>query len=131
MNEFFEGLKSMLIHFKLDPSNDQAILVFTACCAIIGAIAVFLDFAIYSLKGESLLNLKHSEKNTFILLLLWSVGSLIMGYFGQLLWVFQPSMTAWLVVGFTWPILATKMLEQLKNREIAQEPEQEIYEGEE
>lgn len=126
MGEFFNGLKEMVIHFKVNPEYEYAILVFAVGCAFFGAVAVILDLLVYKLRGESLLELKYNETNTVILFIFWTFGALIMGYFGQLLWVFNTSMVACLVVGFSWPILATKMLEQLKNRDISKEPEQKI-----
>ena len=126
MEEFLDGLVSMLVQLKVDPTNKQAVPVFAVSCAIIGVTAVFMDLAIYTVRGTSLLELKHGTRNTFLILLAWAFGSLVMGYMGQLVWVFQPSLAACVVVGFTWPILATKMMEKLKDQEIAQEPEQEL-----
>lgn len=126
MEEFLDGLVSMLLQFRVDPENTQAVPVFAVSCAIIGAAAFFTDLAIYAVRGKSLLELRHGTKNTFIFLVAWMFGSLMVGYIAQLLSIFQLSVAACAVVGFTWPVLITKILEKLKDQEIAQEPEQEL-----
>ena len=103
--------------------NASAVLVFATGCAIVGMFAVFLDLAFYTLRGQSLLKLKYG-KNTFIFLIAWSFGSFVMGYIGQLAKIFQVSLVASTLVGFTWPFMFTQFLAKLKEKEAEDEPEQ-------
>ncbi len=126
MEEFLDGLVSMLLQFRVDPENTQAVPVFAVSCAIIGAAAVFMDLALFAVRGKSLLGLRHGTKNTFIFMVAWVFGSLIVGYMAQLMSMFQYNVAACAVVGFTWPLVATMIVEKVKDQEIAQEPEQEL-----
>ncbi len=123
---FINGLYKLLVNLEVVTlkENSMAVLVFAVGCAIIGFIAVILDLMFYELKGKSLLNFKHSLRNTFWFLLSWAVGSFIMGYIGQLFKIFQASLSACVIVGFTWPILFTQLIEKLKEQELAQQPVQ-------
>ena len=124
MNDFLDGLNKMFIQFKVVPldENPQAVLVFAVGCAVIGVTAVILDLSFYFLKNRSLLDLKHGL-NTFMFLIAWAVGSFIMGYVGQLVNLFQVHLTSCVLVGFTWPVLFTKLLEKL-SQEREEEDEQ-------
>ena len=117
---FFE-LKPVLLH-----ENDNAVAVFIIACAIIGVLAVFLDLAFYVLRNSSLLELNHSLKNTVLFLFAWSFGAGLMGLIGQMFEIFQVSLAATVVVGFSWPILFTGLLDNLKERQQAVEPEQQV-----
>jgi len=104
--------------------NTSAVAVFVIACGIVGALAVILDLAFYSVKDTSLLELNHSIKNTLIFLLAWSFGACVIGLVGQMFNIFQISLAATVVVGFTWPVLFTGLLEKLKEQEQKLEPEQ-------
>ncbi len=131
METYAEGLIRMLIQLEVVTiqENSSAVLVFATGCSIVGIIAVFLDLAFYTLRGQSLLKLKHG-KNTFIFLVAWAFGSFIMGYIGQLAKIFQVSLFASVLVGFTWPLLFTSLLTKLKEKETEAEPEQQLGEEE-
>jgi len=122
VNDFLDGLDKMFIQLKVVPldENPKAVLVFAVGCAIIGVTAVILDLSFYFLRNRSLLDLKHGW-NTFIFLIAWAVGSFIMGYVGQLVRIFQVHLMSCVLVGFTWPVLFTKLLEKL-----SQEQEEEV-----
>ena len=57
-------------------------------------------------------------------LIAWAFGSFVMGYIGQLAKVFQVSLLACVLVGFTWPLLFTELLDKLRRQENEEEPEQ-------
>lgn len=131
METYVEGLMRMLIQLEVVTlqENSNAVLVFATGCAIVGVIAVFLDLAFYTLRGQSLLKLQHGT-NTLLFLVAWAFGSFIMGYIGQLAKIFQVSLLACVLVGFSWPLLFTELLAKLKEKETATEPEQELGEEE-
>tara|TARA_B100000315_G_C14442213_1_gene525234 strand:+ start:35 stop:430 length:396 start_codon:yes stop_codon:yes gene_type:complete len=125
MKNLLDGLQIMFFQLKVVSieDNPQAVLVFAVGCAIAGITAVILDLAFFTIRGKSLLKLKHGS-NTFIFLLAWAFGSFIMGFIGQMAKIFQVSLIACLLVGFTWPILFTELLNKLREKEIEEEPEQ-------
>ncbi|MBL4762055.1 MAG: hypothetical protein JKY93_05070 [Gammaproteobacteria bacterium] len=131
METYIDGLIRMLIQLEVVTIKDNAsaVFVFATGCAIVGIIAVFLDLAFYTLRGQSLLKLQHG-KNTFIFLMAWAFGSFVMGYIGQLAKIFQVSLLASVLVGFTWPFMFTKFLTKLKEIEAEEEPEQVLGEEE-
>jgi hypothetical protein len=128
MGTISDGLYQLF--FKLNvvtlAENENAVAVFVIACSIVGSLAVSLDLAFFILKERSLLSLKHSPKNTFLFLLAWSFGAFVMGLVGQMFNIFQVSLAATVVVGFSWPILLTGMLEKLKEKEQIAEPEQQV-----
>ena len=131
MNDFLDGLQTMFFQLKVVSleNNHKAVLVFSVGCAIVGMLAVILDLAFFTIRGKSLLKLRHGI-NTFIFLLAWAFGSFIMGFIGQMAKIFQVSLFACVLVGFTWPILFTELLGKLKEKEIKEELEQVIVEEE-
>ncbi len=131
MEAYTDSLVRMLLRLEVVTlqDNPNAVLVFATGCAIVGAIAVFLDLAFFILRGKSVLKLDHG-KNTLLFLLAWSFGSFVMGYIGQLAKIFQVSLFASVLVGFSWPLMFTKLLEKRRDKEIEEEPEQAFVEEE-
>lgn len=131
METYTEGLSRMLLSLEVVSlqDNTNAVLIFATGCAIVGVVAVFLDLAFYILRGHSLLKLQHG-KNTLLFIVAWAFGSFIMGYIGQLAKIFQVSLFASVLVGFTWPLLFTSLLNKLREKESENEPEQIIGEEE-
>lgn len=131
MENYLEGLNRMLIQLEvvLLQDNPSAVLVFATGCAILGMMAVFLDLAYLIVRGQSLLKLQHG-KNTILFLIAWTFGSFFVGYIGQLAKIFQVSLFASVVVGFSWPVLFTNLLTKLRKKEIESEPEQQLGEEE-
>ena len=125
MDTFINGLQKMLLRLEVVSleHNPHAVLVFAVGCAIVGVAAVFLDLAFFTLRGQSLLRLKHGRATMFFLIE-WAFGSFVMGYIGQLAKVFQVSLLACVLVGFTWPLLFTELLDKLRRQENEEEPEQ-------
>jgi hypothetical protein len=126
MGTFGNGLFRMLFKFEVIriDQNDYAVPIFAVGCAIIGILVVVADLAFFLIKGESLLNLRHSFRNTLLVGAAWSVGALIIGYLGQVTNLFQVTLLGCATVGITWPIVFTKLLERLKRKEEVQAPKQ-------
>lgn len=127
MNSYFGGLAEMLLGQNLDAlqGNPTATVVFATGCAIIGLIAVLLDMAFYTIRGQSLLKLRYGDrKRTSIFLVAWTFGAFSMGYIGQYANVFQVNMLASVSVGFAWPMLFTGLLKKLNDIDVQSEPEQ-------
>lgn len=116
MKIFLDGLVSLLLYFKVVNAveNKYAPLIFSVGCAIIGILAVFADLSFYMLKRESLFSLKHNLKNTSLFLIAWALGAAILGYVGQMLNIFQVSLLSCATVGISWPIILTKILNNIR-----------------
>ncbi len=125
MESYCDGLIRMLLKLEVVTplENENSVVIFATGCAIIGIVAVALDLSLYVVRGQSILKLEHG-KNTIIFLFAWAIGSFIMGYIGQLAKLFQVSLFACALVGFTWPFLCTKLLQVLMEKESEVEPEQ-------
>lgn len=128
MGTIKDGLYQLFFQLKVVTlaENDGAVAVFVIACTIVGALAVLLDLTFFILKGRSLLSLKYNLKNTFIFLLLWSFGAGVMGLLGQLFNIFQVSLVSTVVVGFSWPLLFTRIMQNVKEKEQTAEPEQKV-----
>lgn len=126
MDLLIEGLTAMFFRLKVVTiaDNANAVLVFSTGCAIVGLFAVALDYALYILRGRSLLKLNHG-KYTFLFLFAWSFGAFVIGWVGQLANIFLVSLAACVAVGFSWPLLFTKVLQKKASEsESVDEPEQ-------
>ena len=128
MQEVIDGLLTMFLRLEVvnADENSLAVLVFSAGCGIIGVLAVMLDGAFFLLQGKSLLKLKHGW-NTLLFLAAWALGAMIIGFVGQLLRIFLVSLSACVMVGFSWPVVFTKILEKAKEGQMM-EPEQPVVE---
>ena len=124
MELFWSGLYRMLFKFEVIriQDNELAIPIFAVGCAAIGVLAVLGDLALFVIRGESLLQLKHGPRNTPILGLAWAGGALIIGYLGQVANVFQVSLLACATVGTAWPVVFARVLEKAKKSEDEQQP---------
>ena len=127
MDNLIDGLLKMFFQLEIVTlsNNPNAVLVFSVGCAIVGGFAVALDIALYFLRGQSLLKLKHG-KFTVLFLLAWSFGAFVIGWVGQLANIFLVSLSACVLVGFSWPLLFTKILKKASDEEAENEPEQSV-----
>jgi len=105
--------------------NEYAVVIFAAGCAVVGLLAVAGDLALYSIRGESLLGLKHGLKQTPILCVAWAGGALIFGYLGQMIHIFQASVLACATVGTAWPIVFKRVIEKASETEMEQKVSEE------
>src|SRR6266496_5832273 len=111
MDQFGSGLYRMLFKFEVIrmQDNEYAVLIFAVGCAAIGILIVLADLAFYVLRGESLLDLKHSMTNTPLVGVAWALGALIIGYIGEVINIFQVSLLACATVGVAWPVVFTQI----------------------
>jgi len=127
MDQFCSGLFRLLFKFEVIrvADNKYAVLIFCVGCAVIGLLTVVADLAFYMLRGESLLDLKHSMTHTPLLGFFWALCALVIGYIGQMLNILQASLLACATVGVAWPVVFTQMLEKARKREEIQQPSEE------
>ncbi len=124
MEEFFSGLVRLLLRFEVLSlaDNEFAVLIFAMGCAFIGLLIVVADLSFFLIRGDSLLRLQHSLRNTLIFALAWAVGAFIIGYIGQMARIFQVSLLACATVGIAWPVVFTKLLDRLRQPSDVQTP---------
>jgi hypothetical protein len=92
----------------------QGLLLFSFLCGLAAGAAFALDLAVCHLTGnKSLLNISYGKKNSFVLLLLWSLGAAILAFIGSFGEIIQTNKQTILVLAVAWPILFTKLLKQL------------------
>lgn len=129
MGDLRDGLAKMFFDLQVvtRDTHESAVLIFSISCAIIGLVAVILDFFLFVILDESPLKLKHGTK-TFVYLMIWPIGSLFIGWIGQMIEIFKVSLSAALTVGFTWPILCAKFIKNQAEKETEDEPEQVVGE---
>jgi len=129
MDNLLAGLSLMFFELEIvnKENNTNPVLVFSVACSIVGGFAVLLDMVFYYLRGASLLSLKHGVQS-FIFLLAWAVGALLIGWLGQMAKVFAVSVSAAVLIGFTWPIMFTKYVKEQAKKEASEEPEQPVEE---
>lgn len=123
MDQFSNGLYRMLFKFEVIriPENEYAVLIFAVGCSIVGLLTVIADLAFFLLRGQSLLELKHSPGGTAVFCFAWALGALLIGYLGQVTNIFQVSLLACATVGVGWPIVFTQILERSRRKEDTQE----------
>ena len=127
MELFLDGLGRMFLQFEVIQRQDNkyAVVIFATGCAIVGVLFVLADLALFKVRGESLLDIKHGAKNTLIFGLFWALGALIIGFVGQFANIFQVSLPSCAVVGVAWPVVFTQLLEKAKKKEENQKPSNE------
>ena len=120
------GLDQMFFQLQVVKieENEKAVLIFVIACAIFGTLAVILDLAFWKIKERSVLQLEHGFKNTLIILFFWAIGAALIGYIGQIVNLFQVSLTGAVTVGFGWPVLFTNLLEEVNSKMQSKEPKQ-------
>ncbi len=127
MDEFFSGLVRLLVSFEVISIADNkfAVLIFAMGCAIIGLLIVVADLSFFLIRGDSLLQLQHSIRNTLVFAFAWAAGAFIIGYIGQMARIFQVSLLACATVGIAWPVVFTKLLDKFRQPSDVQTPTEE------
>ncbi len=128
MSEILDGLLCLLFKFEVISieKNEYAVAIFSFGCAFFGLLAVIIDVAFYNITNSSLLNIEYKKGPSAIFILSWIVGAMILGYIGQVANIFQISLFSCLVVGFTWPVIFTELVDKIRKSEEIQQPTQEV-----
>ena len=100
---------------------DPATPVFLAGCAIMGLLSVLVDAIFYWVRGKSLLGVGHNVKNTLVLTFAWPLGAVIIGWFGHIINILQPTVIAAAAVGIGWPAIFVQIAERVAPREDIQQ----------
>lgn len=106
----------------------SGILVFSAGSALMGLIAVLLDWIVFSVRGRSFFNLTYGKTlgNTVRLWCLWGVGAGVGGFLGSAGSIVQLTRAACIGVGVGWPLILPRLIDSLirdKEEEDQQGPE--------
>ena len=109
------ALQILLLNLQPLPKTGVAVAAFAIGCAAVGLLVMLMDVAFYILKKGSLLDLRHSMKNTPTFAFAWAIGAAGIGWMSLMLNIFQITVTACVTVGLTWPYLFTKLLERVQS----------------
>lgn len=103
------------------------ILVFAVGSALMGLIAVILDWVIFSVRGKSVFNLSYGERyrTTLRLLILWGVGAGVGGFLGSAASIVQLTRAACIGVGVGWPLILPRLIDSFTREEDEQTQEDE------
>ena len=95
------------------------ILVFAVGSALMGLIAVVLDWVVFSVRGKSLFNLSYGQRSrtTLRLLLLWGVGAGVGGFLGSAASIVQLTRAACIGVGVGWPFILPRLIDSFKEED--------------
>lgn len=127
LDQILDGLFKLFFTSE-SVTGDARRPVFMIGCAIIGILAVVADFSFFIIRGGSLLQLRYNFKNSFIFIA-WPIGAAIIGFFGQIIDIFQISMQACATIGLSWPVVFAKILKKIEEKEETQTPSNEVKHG--
>ena len=107
--------------------DSYALPIFCICCAMAGVLFVLLDAVAYLMKRESgsMLGLRHG-KWTVLHVLLWAVGAFIVGFFGQVLDIFELKRQATITIGLCWYPIYIQIVDMIEKRNITQDETKEL-----
>ena len=71
---------------------------------------MLMDLCLFGMQKTSLFNFKYTPKTVVPILLCWTIGAAIGGFFGQIFNVLQVSLLACATAGIGWPALVTKLI---------------------
>ncbi len=131
---FWEGLFDLLMSREgVIPENGSSLnlLIFASCSAIMGILAVILDWISFTLLGKSLLKLAYGGSKSFRFLVLWGLGAGIGGFLGASFHIFEIHRVACLTAGIGWPFVIPRLVESVRTtrkEEVQKEEEEEIHE---
>ncbi len=122
---------------------NQEAVVFATGCMVFGFLVVLVDSIFYYLRGRSLLNLAYTSIwQSLLVLLVWGIGSAIIGHVLGVAGVLQRSLVSCVVVGIAWPAHFAKLIndqqldndkkedvEKVEEEEDEEEDEEEVTEG--
>jgi hypothetical protein len=91
------GFVELLFSFLLsqgEQGQKYPVVVFAVACSCLGLLTVILDMCLYAMKGFSLFDFKYTRRSSLVILLGWSIGAAITGFFGNIFNVLQISLLA-------------------------------------
>jgi hypothetical protein len=110
-----------------DGYTGSGLLVFATGSALMGLVAVALDWLVFSTRGRSIFGITYGNLgNTFRLVLLWSAGSCLGGFLGSAGSIVQPTRLACIMVAVSWPLMLARLIDSNTHKEDQQEPAEEI-----
>ena len=110
MGEFFGSVFRFITSQGFTDGETNKVLIFTASCGLLGMLAMFMDLCLFGMQKTSLFNFKYTTKSILPILLCWTIGAAIGGFFGQIFNVLQVSSLACATAGIGWPAIVTKLI---------------------
>lgn len=103
--------------------HGSAILIFSIGSALMGLVAVVLDWVLYSVKGRSVFDLSYGGGyiTAIRLIVLWGVGAGIGGFLGSAAGILQITRAACIGVGVGWPLVLPRLIDSF-TKEQPQQP---------
>jgi hypothetical protein len=106
--------------------DGSEILVFGVGSALMGLVAVLLDWILFSVRGRSIFNLSYGEgvnRNVVRLIILWGIGAGVGGFLGAAASILQLTRGACIGVGVGWPLILPRLIDSFTRKEDQQKPE--------
>ena len=95
-------------------ANEREIL-FVLECGVLGVVALVADIVCYRLKDTSLLGLTRGSRSFWPYFVIWPIGSMIVGFLGQIMHILQISHFSCIITGFGWYGLMQKIITTINN----------------
>ena len=106
--------------------DGSEVLVFGVGSALMGLIAVFLDWILFSVRGRSIFDLSYGEgfnRKAVSLILKWGIGAGVGGFLGAAASILQLTRGACIGVGVGWPLILPRLIDSFTHKEDQQKPE--------
>jgi len=110
MGEFIAAVFRFITSQGFSDGETNKVLIFTASCGILGTLAMLMDLRLFGMQKTSLFNFKYTTRSVLPILLCWTIGAAIGGFFGQIFNVLQVSLLACATAGIGWPARVTKLI---------------------
>jgi hypothetical protein len=105
----------------------SALLVFATGSALMGLIAVALDWLVFSTGRRSIFGMTYGDLgNTFRLVFLWGAGSCLGGFLGSAGSIVQPTRLACIMMAVGWPLMLARLIDSNTRKEDQQEPSRDL-----
>ena len=113
---FWDALRELMLGNlgRVPPSYEGfGILVFAMGSALMGLIAVILDWIAFSVRRRSFFNLIYGKTagNTIRLWCLWGLGAGVGGYLGSAVSIVELTRAACIGVGVGWPLILPRLID--------------------
>ncbi|SIO53731.1 hypothetical protein [Chitinophaga niabensis] len=113
---YFEAICKFALELQnlKDIDYEWKILVQLGTFAIVGFLWLILDFSFYFFKGRSLLGIQYTSKTKYaVVFILWPLSAAIVGYFGLIMGILNPTLQTCVMVGTTWIYLAPRIANKI------------------